>query len=146
MRILSLDYGDRRIGAAISDEMGIAARGLTTIVRKNRESDMEVLSSLVKEWKIDAIVIGYPRRIDGSEGIQCEKVNRFAARLENRFHLPVIRWDETFSTKEAEDILRNARPKNSKKNKLAVDRVAAGIILQSYLDACSREKPETVNE
>jgi putative Holliday junction resolvase len=138
LRILSLDYGDRRIGAAITDELGIAAHGLTTIVRKNREADMETLSSLVKEWEIDTIVIGYPRRIDGSEGIQCEKVNRFAVRLENRFHLPVIRWDETFSTKEAEDILRNDRPKNSKKNKLAVDRVAASIILQSYLDACSR--------
>jgi len=141
LRILSLDYGDRRIGAAISDEMGIAAHGLTTIVRKNREADMEVLSSLVKEWKIDTIVIGFPRRIDGSEGIQCEKVNRFAVQLENRFHLQVIRWDETFSTKEAEDILRNDRPKNSKKNKLAVDRVAASIILQSYLDACSRGEP-----
>lgn len=140
MRILSLDYGDRRIGAAISDELGIAAHGLTTIVRKNREADMEVLSSLVKEWGIDTIVIGYPMRIDGSEGIQCEKVNRFAHRLENRLHVPVIRWDETFSTKEAEDILRNDRPQKSKKNKLAVDRVAAGIILQSYLDASSRDK------
>ena len=134
MRILGLDYGGRRIGVAICDELGMTAQGLTTIIKKNREADLGAIAELVRQYDIERIVIGYPLRLDGSAGIQCEKIDRFARRLEIRFSLPVIRWDETLSTKEAEEILREAGMRREKR-KEAVDRLAASIILQGYLDS-----------
>jgi putative Holliday junction resolvase len=138
LRILALDYGDKRIGVALCDELEIAAHGLTTLVRKNREADIEKISTLLELFQVDKIVIGYPLRIDGSEGIQCGKVNTFIRRLETRFQLPVVRWDETFSTKEAEAVMRTDGPAKRKKKKMDVDRVAACVILQSYLNSQTR--------
>ncbi|RPJ41983.1 MAG: Holliday junction resolvase RuvX [Deltaproteobacteria bacterium] len=137
MRILGLDYGDRRIGVAVSDESGTIARGVTTIFRKNREADLDALGVLIRGHQVERIVVGYPLRLDGSEGIQCEKINRFIRRLERHCALPVIRWDETLSTAEAEEILRH-RGVVPKEGKKTVDRVAASLILQGYLDALAR--------
>lgn len=134
MRILGLDYGSRRIGVAISDEIGITAQGVATIARRNRDADLDTIVELVRHHGVERIVVGYPLRLDGSEGIQCEKINRFIRRLEMRFSLPVIRWDETLSTKEAEELLRK-RGVRWEKRRETVDRVAASIILQGYLDA-----------
>jgi putative Holliday junction resolvase len=138
MRVLGLDYGARRIGVAICDELGMTAQGMTTIIRKNRETDLNAIGDFIRRYDVERIVIGYPLRLDGSEGIQCEKVNRFARRLEMRFSLPVIRRDETLSTKEAEEILHEAGARRDKR-KGRVDRLAACIILQGYLDALARE-------
>lgn len=134
MRILGLDYGSRRIGVALCDELGMAARGVATLVRKNREADLAAIATLVARHGVERIVVGYPLRLDGSEGIQCEKVNGFIRRLEARFSLPVVRWDETLSTKEAEELLRD-RGVRAEKRRAEVDRVAAALILQGYLDA-----------
>lgn len=136
---MGLDYGSRRIGVAICDELGMTAQGAATINRKNRQADLDAIADLVRRYDIERIIIGYPLLLDGSEGIQCEKVNRFCRRLEARLSLPVIRRDETLSTKEAEEILyqTGVRPK---KRKGIVDRVAASIILQGYLDALSRQE------
>ncbi len=139
MRILGLDYGSRRIGVAICDDLGMTAQGVTTITRKNREADLNGIAELIGRNGIERIVIGYPLRLDGSEGIQCEKINRFIRRLEMRFSLPVIRWDETFSTKEAEELLRQ-RGVRREKQRDQVDRVAASLILQGYLDAIAGGK------
>jgi putative holliday junction resolvase len=133
MRILGLDYGERRIGIAVSDELGITAQGLTTVQRKNREADLDRLADVVHRYEVERIVVGYPLRLDGSEGIQCEKINRFIRRLERRFSLPVIRRDEMLSTKEAEEILRETGVRREKRRAM-VDRLAACIILQRYLD------------
>jgi len=133
MRILGLDYGDSRIGVAMSDESGVMAQGLTTLVRRNRQVDLQALAAILETHGIDRIVVGYPLRVDGTEGIQCEKVKRFAGLLERCFHIPVIRWDETFSTKDAEEIMRRVKVKPQKKREL-VDRIAAAVILQDYLD------------
>ncbi len=138
MRVLGLDYGARRIGVAICDELGMTAQGMTTIIRKNREADLNAIGDFIHRYDVERIVIGYPLRLDGSEGIQCEKVNRFARRLEMRFSLPVIRRDETLSTKEAEEILHEAGGRRDKRRG-RVDRLAACIILQGYLDALARE-------
>ena len=78
-------------------------------------------------------MIGYPIRLDGTEGIQCEKVGKFASILESAFSLPIIKWDETLSTKEAEEILIRANMRRDKRKNI-VDRVAASLILQGYLD------------
>jgi putative Holliday junction resolvase len=145
VRILGIDYGSRRIGVAICDELGMTAQGVATLNRKNRETDLNAIAELVRRYDVDRIVIGYPLRLDGSEGVQCEKINRFCRRLEACLSIPVIRWDETLSTKEAEEILRRTGV-TPKKRKGIVDRVAASIILQGYLDTLARgEKGESAN-
>ncbi|HQI25616.1 MAG TPA: Holliday junction resolvase RuvX [Smithella sp.] len=138
MRIIGLDYGEKRIGVAICDELGMTAQGLPTIIRKNRKHDWGILESLIKNYQVEKIVIGYPLRLDGSEGIQCEKVNRFAALLEKKFVLPVVKWPETLSTKEAEEILIKSGI-NWKKRKEKIDKLAACLILQDYLDSISKQ-------
>ena len=139
MRVLGLDYGDQRIGVAICDELGVAARGIATLVRKNRDADLAAIAGFVERFGVEKIVIGYPLRLDGSEGIQCDKVNRFARRLEARLSMPIIRRDETFSTKEAEELLRETGVRKEKRRAI-VDRLAACIILQGYLDALPHEE------
>lgn len=138
MRILGLDYGEKRIGVAICDELGLTAQGLPTIIRKTRKHDWEILERLIKDHNVEKIVIGYPVRLDGSEGIQCEKVNRFSALIEKTFGLPVEKWSETLTTKEAEEILRNSGVRWEKRKKM-VDKLAACIILQGYLDSISKQ-------
>lgn len=134
MRILGLDYGEKRIGAAICDELGMTAQGLPTIIRKSRKHDWDILDNLIKSYNVEKIVIGYPVRLDGSEGIQCEKVNRFSILLVKTFSLPVIKWPETLSTKEAEEILIKSGI-HWKKRKDKIDKLAACLILQGYLDS-----------
>jgi putative Holliday junction resolvase len=139
MRILGLDYGSKRIGVAVCDELGIMAHAVTTITRKNKESDLEAIANQIKFYSVEKIVVGYPVKLNGTEGRQCEKVNRFIQHLERRFALPVIRWDETLTTKDAEEILVHAGTRRNKRRKV-IDRIAAAIILQSYLDAVKPEK------
>jgi len=134
MKIMGLDYGSRRIGVAVCDDLGIAAQGVGTVIRKNRDSDLTAIVELTTRYGVERIVVGYPLRLDGSEGIQCEKVNRFIRRLQTRLTIPVVRHDETLSTKEAEEILRKTGVRREKHREL-VDRLAASIILQDYLDA-----------
>ncbi|KUG21891.1 putative holliday junction resolvase yggf [hydrocarbon metagenome] len=137
MRILGLDYGEKKIGAAICDELGMTAQGLPTIIRKNRKHDWDMLDNLIKSYNVEEIVIGYPVRLDGSEGIQCEKVNRFSAQLSKNYSLPVIKWPETLSTKEAEEILIKSGI-HWKKRKEKIDKLAACLILQNYLDSIDK--------
>ena len=139
MRVMGLDYGSRRIGVAVCDELGMIAQGVGTIIRKNRDVDLAAIIDLVGRYGIERIVIGYPIRLDGSEGIQCEKVNRFIRRLQTRLSIPVIRRDESLSTKEAEEFLREAGIRRMKERGIT-DRMAASIILQGYLDALARDK------
>ncbi len=143
MRILGLDYGSRRIGVALCDELGMTAQGIATIARKNRETGLGAIADLVRRYGVERIVVGYPLRLDGSEGIQCEKINRFVRRLEALLSLPVIRWDETFSTKEAEELLRERGVSRGKRREV-VDRVAACLILQGYLDASARGETRNI--
>ena len=137
MRILGLDYGEKRIGAAVCDELGMTAQGLPTLSRKSKKHDLEILGQWIRNYAVEKIVIGYPLRLDGSEGIQCEKVNRFANLLSKSFSLPVVKWPETMSTKEAEEILISAGVRWQKR-KEKVDRLAACLILQSYLDCADK--------
>lgn len=133
MRILGLDYGSKRIGVAMSDELEITAQGLSTITRKNQKSDLDEIAKVIKTYGVEKIIIGYPIKLDGSEGIQCEKISKFAKLLEAKLRLPVIKWDETLTTKEAEDILIQAHVRREKRKRV-VDKLAATLILQGYLD------------
>ncbi|HVO67542.1 MAG TPA: Holliday junction resolvase RuvX [Syntrophales bacterium] len=134
MRILGLDYGSKRIGVAICDELGITAQGLATITRKNRRQVLEEIAGFIRTYAVEKIVIGYPVKLDGTEGIQCDKINKFARLLESAFALPVTKWDETLTTKEAEEILimSNVRREHRKSK---IDKLAAVLILQGYLDS-----------
>ena len=145
MRILGLDYGEKRIGVAVCDELGLTAQGLSTIIRKNKKHDWEILENLVKTYKVDKIVVGYPIKIDGSEGIQCEKVNRFVSLLEKTFALPIIKWQETLSTKEAEGILIESGVRWEKRKKIG------GLSYSSRLSGFNSQivlerRPENMNE
>jgi putative holliday junction resolvase len=134
MRILGLDYGSKRIGVALCDELGLTGQGLTTIVWKNRNQVLAALENLVREHGVEKIVIGYPLRLDGTAGIQCGKVDRFARLLETRLSIPLIKWDETLSSRTAEDILIQSGMRPGKRKGI-VDKLAASIILQGYLDS-----------
>jgi len=133
MRILGLDYGEKRIGVAVCDELGMTTRGIATVTRKYWKRDIEQIAALVREYAARMIVVGYPVRLDGTEGIQCEKVNGFIEALKEGVCVPVVKWNEALSTKEAEGLLREADVKRRKRRGV-VDRVAAAIILQDYLD------------
>lgn len=132
MKILCFDIGEKRIGVAISDETGFLARGLGNIERDRNE--LEKIKNLTDEYKVEKIVFGLPLKLDGSISSQTEKTLSFVAKLKNIFSFPIIPWDERLTTKEAENILIQADLSRKKRKKL-VDKLAAQIILQDYLDA-----------
>jgi len=134
MRLLGLDFGTKRIGVALSDEMGWTSQGLTTIERKGNQKDIEKIGRLVEEHEVEGIVLGLPLNMDGSEGKSAEAVRKFAALLQERLKTAVHLWDERLSSWEAEGILKEAQVK-PKKRKQVVDKLAAALILKSYLEA-----------
>ena len=131
--ILGLDIGDVRTGVAISDELGIAAHPLCTIQRKSRNAVLAELQELVTAHKVEQIVVGLPLQLDGETGRQAKKVKRFAEKLKQQVNLPVVFWDESFTTVEAAQILRGTK-KRRKKRKQVIDQVAAVLILEGYLE------------
>jgi putative Holliday junction resolvase len=133
MRMLGLDYGEKRIGVAVCDELGMVARGIATIARKYWKRDIAQIAALADEYAARRIVVGYPVRLDGTGGIACEKVNRVIDALAAGVGVPIVKWNETLSTKEAEDLLRE-RDVNHRKGRAVVDRIAAAVILQDYLN------------
>lgn len=133
MRILGLDIGSKRIGVAISDELGITAQGLETIVRRNPEADVRMVAEIVQRHGVEEIVAGMPYNMNGTEGPQAEKVRSFMAMLRYVVAVPVVEWDERLSTVAAERALLEADMSRAKRRKL-MDKVAAVIILQGYLD------------
>jgi putative Holliday junction resolvase len=136
-RILGLDVGSKTIGMAVSDALGITAQGLQTIRRKNKRIDFELLGRAIRDHEVREIVVGYPLRLSGAEGRQSEKVAAFAEELRRQFSLPVHLWDERLTSVQANRMLRESEISIAKRA-AAVDRVAAVLILQSYLDAHSR--------
>jgi putative Holliday junction resolvase len=131
---LGLDVGSKTIGIAISDPLGITAQGLETIRRKNKRLDFEQLAQLVREYEVSEIVVGYPLRLSGAEGIQSEKMQAFAEELRKKFGLPVHLWDERLTSSQANRVLREAELSIAKRGK-AVDRLAAVLILQNWMEA-----------
>lgn len=135
-RILAIDYGSRRMGLAVSDPLGITAQGLETLERKNKRADFGRLERIVREYQVREIVLGNPLRMSGQEGTQSQKVAEFAGELRRRFELPVHLWDERLTSAEANRLLREA-DLSTKKRAKAVDRMAAVLILQSFLQSRS---------
>lgn len=133
-RVLALDVGTRRIGVAVSDPLGITAQGLETIQRQNKRKDWETLGAVLKKYEIGEIVVGLPLRLSGTEGTQSEKMRHFADELHARFGLPVHLWDERWTSTEANRLLRETNLSIEKRSR-AVDRMAAVLILQAWLEA-----------
>lgn len=132
-RVLALDYGRRRVGLAVSDEMGITARPLGTLERKNRRTDMARLGRIVRENGVGRIVVGYPLNMDGTVSEMAEEAARFGARLERELKLPVELLDERLTSWEAEQTLRKKQG-GKKSAPDAVDELAAAILLREYLE------------
>jgi putative Holliday junction resolvase len=135
-RVLGLDVGSKTIGMAISDPLGFTAQGLTTVRRKNKRLDFEQLNKVIAEYQVSEIVVGYPLRLSGIEGIQSGKMQLFAEDLRKKFGLPVHLWDERLTSSQANRILRESEISIKKRGE-AVDRMAAVLILQSWMEARS---------
>jgi len=132
-RILAIDYGRRRIGLALSDELRLTAQPLATLARAGRRDAIRRLRELVRKHGVRAIVVGHPVRLDGTPGEMAEEVERFAARLRKEVGLPVEMMDERLSSWEAEEISA-ARPGSSQKRRVPLDQIAAAVILRDYLE------------
>jgi len=119
---------------AVSDPLGITAQGLRTIRRSNKRRDFGELAAVIREYAVSEIVVGYPLRLSGATGTQSEKMQVFAEELRRKFGLPVHLWDERLTSSQANRILRDA-DLSIKKRGEAVDRMAAVLILQSWMEA-----------
>lgn len=146
MRILGLDVGDRTVGVAVSDPLGIIATGVTTIDRVGIRKDTGKVIDYIKEYDCSAVVIGLPLNLDDSDSVQTQKVRDFRQMLENKLRSsgPLSRvkvdWqDERYSTAEAEEVLIEANMSREDRKKI-IDRQAAIVILQRYLDRINAEE------
>jgi putative Holliday junction resolvase len=138
VRILGLDVGERRIGVAISDPTGTVVRPLQTLVRGSREEDLVAITALVAEHDVGLIVVGRPLSLDGTEGPQARRIARYADMLAEQLSVPIVSWDERFTTVAAEEILTQGRSRKKRRRARVegkVDAIAAAVILQSYLDS-----------
>jgi putative Holliday junction resolvase len=133
MRILALDHGSKRIGVAVSDETKTIAQPLEYIPAEPFADFLERLKKLLVEKEIDLILIGLPRNMDGSYGPAAEKVQTFVGVLKTAITVPIKMWDERLTSSQANKILIQANVRRDKR-KEKVDKMAAAILLQSYLD------------
>ncbi len=137
MRKMALDYGEVRIGIAFSDIMNIIANGYETYTRQDLDKDLEYLSKLCKEKEVDAIIMGLPINMDGTEGERAIKTREFAEKLSSVTGLPVKFLDERLTSVSAEKMLIEASVRREKR-KQVIDKISATIILQNYLDIYSK--------
>ncbi|WP_251492526.1 Holliday junction resolvase RuvX [Otoolea muris] len=135
-RVLGLDFGSRTTGVAVSDPLGVTAQGLETIVRKDENKLRRTcarIEELIREYKIETIVLGYPKNMNNTLGERVKMTESFKAMLERRTGLPVILWDERLTTAAAEAVLKESGVRRENR-KAVIDKVAASLILQGYLD------------
>ena len=133
MRALGLDLGEKTIGVAVSDGLGITAQGVTTLVRRSLDYDLEEIQKIAREYEATEIVVGLPLKMDGSEGVAVEKTRRFIDALKHKIGIDVVAWDERLSTVGAERTLLEADLSRAKRRKV-INKMAAVFILQGYMD------------
>ena len=136
MRIMGLDFGERTIGVAVSDELLWTAQGIKTIRRS--KSELEELAELINQYEVQEIVLGYPKNMNGTLGPRAELTVEFSEVLQEKFSLPVKLWDERLSTVAAQRSLIEADVSRAKRKKV-IDKMAAVFILQGYLDHRQRK-------
>jgi len=142
-RVLALDVGERRVGVAISDPTGVLARPLQTLVRASREEDFAAIAALVAEYGVGLVVVGQPLSLNGTIGPQARRVARYAQALAAHLPVPVVSWDERYSSVVADEMMRRSHGKRRRgiRAKGDIDAVAAAVILQSYLDSRQEQPP-----
>ncbi|MCR5201603.1 MAG: Holliday junction resolvase RuvX [Lachnospiraceae bacterium] len=142
MRIIGLDYGDKTVGVALSDELYMTAQPLKTIFRdrtnKLRRTYAEI-ERIIKEYKVEKVVIGLPKKMNNEEGEMCEKVRAFGADVARRTGLPVEYVDERLTTHSADEVLEEGNVKKERR-KHYIDKIAASLILKTYLDSLETAK------
>lgn len=139
MRIMGLDYGSKTVGVAVSDPLGITAQALETIKREDENKLRKTcarIEELIGEYEIETIVLGYPKNMNNSAGDRAAKTESFRDMLARRTGLPVVLWDERLTTVASERILQESGVRRENR-KAVIDKVAAGLILQGYLDHLS---------
>ena len=133
-RILAIDYGEKRIGLAVSDPLGFTAQGLETLIHKDKKSFFESLAKICKDYEVREIVIGLPINMNGSIGPKAKEILELIPDLENTLQLPVKSWDERLSSRQVGRLMIE-EGLSREKRKGASDRLAAVVILQSYLES-----------
>ena len=135
MRILGIDYGDSRIGVSVSDPFGWTAQGLETIyASKGIKSVLSRLEEIILEYAIEKIVVGFPLNMNGTVGDRGIKTEKFMTLLNQKFNIPVLKWDERLTTVAAQRLMNETNVKNKKKKGL-IDTISSTYILQGYLDS-----------
>ncbi|MEW6082660.1 MAG: Holliday junction resolvase RuvX [Bacillota bacterium] len=137
---MALDVGETRIGVALSDPLGLTAQGLEVIRRKNPEDDLKAVAKLASLHGATTVVVGLPRNMNGSSGPSATKAMEFASMARERTGLEVVTVDERLTTRQAERLLISA-DLSRRKRRMVVDKMAACLILQSYLDQRARKTP-----
>ncbi len=132
-RILGIDWGEKSIGLAISDPLGITAQALDTVRYSSPRKSIEEVARTIRPFKIKRVVIGLPLRLNGSSGTQAQRVREWGKKLSRTLDLPVVFQDERLTSQEAERVLLQANLRRKRRRELT-DRLAAQIILQSYLN------------
>ena len=144
MRILGLDFGSKTVGVAVSDGLLLTAQGVETIERKDENKLRKTcarIEELIAEYEITEIVLGLPKNMNNTEGERVEKTKAFGEMLERRTGLPVHYWDERLTTVAAEQIMMESGVRRENR-KAVIDKVAAGLILQGYLDCLKTKENE----
>jgi len=139
MRILCLDVGEKNIGAAVSDPLGLTAQGIDVIKRENKHKDVLKIKDLVENYEVQEILLGYPVNLNGTIGEKAREVENFKKMLEKNFSIPVSLWDERLTTSAARRTLLEADVSRSARKKV-IDKLAAVYILNSYLQRKNVEK------
>ena len=137
MRILSIDYGDSRVGIAVSDPLGITAQGVETIQNTGARKLFARISELLEQYKPETVVVGMPKNMNGTMGERAQKTNEFVERLGEKYNGRIELWDERLTTVGAIKTLNETNTRGKKRIE-SVDTVAAVLILQGYLDKISR--------
>lgn len=133
-RILALDVGEKRIGVALSDELGITAQGQPTIQVKSADDAITHVKSLLSKYNISRIIIGFPKNMNGTLGPKSEEISRFADILQAQTDITITLWDERLTTRMAEQSMLEGDLSRAKR-KRRIDMISAQLILQSYLDS-----------
>lgn len=142
MRIMGLDFGSKTVGVAVSDSLLLTAQGLEIIRRKEENKLRQTLArieELIVEYEVEEIVLGLPKNMNASEGVRVELTNEFKDKLERRTGLPVVMWDERLTTVAADKIMMESGIRREHRKEY-VDKIAATLILQGYLDRKNMEK------
>jgi len=141
MKVLGLDIGEKRIGVAVSDELGYTAQGMQVLTRKGLDDDLAALKELIEAAEVTEVVVGFPKNMDGSVGESAQNVLSFVKKMEESLTIPLILWDERWTTAEATRVLLQADLSRKKRRKV-VDKLAAVLILQGYLDSLDQQGGE----